>query len=227
MRILTPQLRARGRLLPCAALREMLESLERQKTTRLSANRINALKLAALQVAIAKNLTSAEFDTSPLDALSFRETYCDGVQMYSNLGLRVFGEECPINLAVNSGLTKILHGLSDTLVREAVIWAPPVIAPARGNKPAVVVGNQIPFALHRHCFPGETVNAKTLNFRPSWHLTANELSNALLARFSGLVAAHRITIVRAARTGKDAAVLAGIGTTRAAELRAEHGVLTE
>lgn len=222
MNVLTPQLTKSGRHLPCATLRELASNPAKVCTGKRSHRR--ALILAALQLRFAQVLCPREVPQGNLPR-RFRETYA-GVCLRSNLELQVFGIGQGLRLDVNPRLARLASYLSPNLLDQALIWAPPVVAPGQGKHPPFVVANQVSFALHRYLYPGEVVSVQMLNYRPGWQLSPADLAQGVIQAFFPMVNANRNFVIRACSTGKEASVLSGLGTTRCGEIRQQLGLLT-
>lgn len=218
MSVLTPQIYQRNRLLPCAILGEMATSGVVRKR-----REVRALILAALYCRFARAVVDPQ-DARASPPRRFRNLYANVVDS-SNLGVQIFGESVDVEPTVSPGLAQLLASMPEGLVKDAVDWAPPVVAPSRGKQPPIAVANQIPLALHRYFYPGEMIRVWMLAYRPGWQMTAAELATQVVHAFEPLVTGHRTTLVRACRTGQEASLLSGLGTTRCAEIRQQQGLL--
>lgn len=225
MKLLTPQLSANGRLLPCGQLRQIVNNPQSPLRTQ-SKTCLRALALAGLQVQFSKAVLGGGQPCPPLKMHRRVNEACTAKPFeVSNLELEVFGDSDPVNLAFRSELAQLLKKIKQDFVQEVIGWAPPLIAEGRPNKPAIVVGNQIVAALHRYFFPGTSMRVHLLDAKPSFHLTPNELAQNVIKQFCPTVNKHRLQIIRSANSMEQAALVAGVCRSTAAAHRAKYGVI--
>lgn len=220
MDLLAPKLK-KGKLLPCGILAELLEN--GSIPPRLYRSHYRALVLGATLCEFANTVGLGDFENGRI--IKTRIPVTEERSIVSNLSVIPLLGPKATNLEPLTSMS-LLSSQYRGLVRRVTEWAPPVLAPGTKTKPPLVVGNQIPFVLHRFHFPGVRIECfwleKRSNIKASLEDLIFEIQTCLVPTVSG----NRDVIIRASDSLEEAMLLTGLGRSRVAKIRSEQGVIS-